>query len=163
MSELLRIRDEVLPAVYRGVLPSGLESPEATVMLLAIGLQESRFEHRKQIGGPAHSYWQFEKGGGVKGVMTHPVTTKRAKRVCEILGVHFTQQAVYTAMLIDDLLGCAFARLLLLSDPRPLPALGDVSGAWNYYTRNWRPGKPHIKTWPDMYEQARRAMEQPHA
>ena len=28
-------------------------------MLLAIGLQESRFVHRRQIGGPACGFWQF--------------------------------------------------------------------------------------------------------
>ena len=29
----------------------GMDSPKARMMLLAIGLQESRFEHRRQIGG----------------------------------------------------------------------------------------------------------------
>ena len=38
----------------------GMDSAKARVMLLAIGLQESRFEHRRQIGGPARGFWQFE-------------------------------------------------------------------------------------------------------
>src|SRR5690606_35531315 len=53
------------------LLPSRMDSDRATVMLLAIGLQESRFEHRRQIKGPARGFWQFERGGGVRGVMTH--------------------------------------------------------------------------------------------
>src|SRR3546814_10617520 len=36
-------------------------SVDAERMLLAIGLQESRFLHRAQIGGPARGYWQFER------------------------------------------------------------------------------------------------------
>ncbi len=35
-----------------------------------------------------------------------------------------------------------FARLLLWTDAKPLPAIGDEQGAWDYYLRNWRPGKP---------------------
>ena len=47
-----------------------------------------------------------------------------------------------------------FARLLLWTDPRPLPAIGDVKAAWQYYLRNWRPGKPHEKTWAPLYAEA---------
>ncbi|MCV6902125.1 MAG: hypothetical protein NTT76_05400, partial [Achromobacter xylosoxidans] len=54
------------------LLPAGMDTQAAHVMLLAIGLQESRFTHRQQIGGPARGFWQFEKGtrasrGGVWG------------------------------------------------------------------------------------------------
>ena len=48
----------------------------------------------------------------------------------------------------------AFARLLLWTDPAPLPALGAAVRAWAYYRRNWRPGKPHPETWPEMYQNA---------
>lgn len=48
------------------LLPAKMESPQAVVMLLTIGLQESLFEHRRQLGnGPARSFWQMERGGGV--------------------------------------------------------------------------------------------------
>ncbi|WVM93520.1 hypothetical protein ULG90_06320 [Halopseudomonas pachastrellae] len=59
-------------AAALSLLPDRMASPEAEVQMLAIGLQESRFEHRHQIGGPAHSWWQMELGGGVRGVLTHP-------------------------------------------------------------------------------------------
>jgi hypothetical protein len=47
------------------ILPT-YDSPKARMMLLVIGLQESRFEHRRQIGGPAVSFWQVEEGGGTR-------------------------------------------------------------------------------------------------
>ena len=48
------------------LLPPKFDTPEARVMMLAIGMQESRFLHRKQIGGPARGFFQFEEGGGVQ-------------------------------------------------------------------------------------------------
>ena len=44
--------------------------------------------------------------------------------------------------------------LLLWTDPRPLPRIGEVQAAWDYYIRNWRPGKPHPKSWAPLYAQA---------
>ena len=62
--------------------------------------------------------------------------------------------AVNEALASDDVLACAFARLLLFTDPRPLPALGNPQAAWDYYVRNWRPGKPHRDTWDALYAKA---------
>lgn len=154
MPDLRFVRDKIIAQTYREVLPGRFASTEATVMLLAIGLQESRFEHRQQIGGPARSFWQFEKSGGVHGVLQHEATRKHAQAVCALRGILPTGVAVYQRMLEDDLLGCAFARLLLFSDPAPLPAPGMRDAAWDYYLRNWRPGKPHRKTWDALYQQA---------
>ena len=56
-----------LPSAF-ALLPPAMDTPDARVLLLAIGLQESKFSHRLQIGGPARGYWQFEQGGGVRGV-----------------------------------------------------------------------------------------------
>ncbi|HEY0201134.1 MAG TPA: hypothetical protein VGC24_05530, partial [Burkholderiaceae bacterium] len=63
-----------------------------------------------------------------------------AQALCKVRGVAFTPQAVWDALDDDDLLAAGFARLLLYTDPAPLPAVGDVEGAWAYYLRNWRPG-----------------------
>ena len=52
-------------------------------MLLAIGLQESRLTHRRQIGGPARGLWQFERGGGVAGVLRHAASRDHALSVCD--------------------------------------------------------------------------------
>src|SRR5690606_12018619 len=62
------------------LLPEPDSSREARAMLLAIALQESRFMHRRQIGGPARGYWQFEVGG-VRGVMTHRHTSTLAREL----------------------------------------------------------------------------------
>lgn len=48
------------------LLPAKMTSPQAELMLLAIGLQESELKHRRQHGnGPARSLWQAEQGGGM--------------------------------------------------------------------------------------------------
>lgn len=133
------------------LLPGNMDSREARVMLAAIGLQESRLEHRRQIKGPARGFWQFESGGGVRGVLNHPSSKRHASAICEAQGVTASTQAVYAKLEHDDILAAAFARLLLYTDPRPLPRIGDVQGAWGYYIRNWRPGKPHRHTWDALY------------
>lgn len=55
-----------------------MDSAAARCQMLAIGLQESRLQHRRQNGGPARGFWQFEKGGGVKGILFHETAQERA-------------------------------------------------------------------------------------
>jgi hypothetical protein len=137
------------------LLPQNMDSPQARVMILAIGLQESRFEYRRQIGdGPAKGFWQFERGGGVKGCIQHPASAPHIRKLCAARGVEFAPQAVWNAIEADDVLAAGLARLLLWTDPKPLPALGDADGAWSLYLRTWRPGKPHLITWSWIYRQA---------
>lgn len=146
----------ILPAY--ALLPDQMDTVEATCMLLAIGLQESRFQHRQQIGGPARGFWQFERGGGVKGVIMHDTTREQAQAVCKARGVPATTDAIYAALDQDDVLAAAFARLLLWTDPKPLPALGETDQAWDLYARTWRPGKPHRQTWNALYNRAMEAV-----
>lgn len=158
--------DEVLTRIVGpalAMLPMGMDTPKARVMLLAIGLQESKFEHRAQVlngggKGPARGFWQFERGGGVKGVMNHHATTGHAHRLCAERDVAWDAVAIWAKLETDDLLACGFARLLLYSDPKPLPDMDDASGAWNLYERTWRPGKPHPLTWPGHHKTARQAV-----
>lgn len=143
------------------ILPPSMDSAEARIMLRAIALQESRMAHRAQIvdgggKGPARGLWQFERGGGVKGVLSHSASKRYAQSVCLARGIEADPRTVWQELETDDVLAAAMARLLLWTDPAPLPAIGDVSTSWETYTRTWRPGKPHFKTWPDLY---RRAME----
>lgn len=145
-----------------GLLPPDMDSPRARVMMLAIGLQESRFEHRRQIGGPARGFWQFEQGtqasrGGVWGVYLHEVSRPHMRTLCVSRGVLFDPYAVYVAIEQDDVLAAGMARLLLWTDPRPLPNVDDTDSSWALYLRTWRPGKPHPSTWPAFH---RRASEQ---
>jgi hypothetical protein len=131
-----------------------MDTPLAWVMLLVIGLQESRFEHRRQMRGPARGLFQFECGGGVQGVLRHPASKQHALSVCAVRGVAPTATAVYGQLEHDDLLAVAFARLLLWTDAARLPMIGDVKGAWDLYIRTWRPGKPHRHTWDALYARA---------
>lgn len=131
----------------------------ARVELLAISGQEASWSARVQGGdGPAHGLWQFERGGGVAGVLSNRSTGVMAAAACEAAGVGATANAAYAALMRDDHLAVAFARLLLWSDPAPLPAIGDVDGAWDYYERNWRPGKPGPDRWPGNYDAAMAAV-----
>ena len=147
-------------------LPPAMTSPEARVMLVAISLQEDPEQLRAQRvivagrarKGPARGLWQFEQGGGAKGVLTHPASRFWARKACEWRGVEARSAAVWRALETDDVLAAIFARLLLFTDPRPLPAVGDERGAWIYYLRNWRPGKPHPKKWPANHARAREAV-----
>ena len=141
MSEKLSdvVEKAIRPAL--AALPARMRSREAVVMLLAIGLQESEFKHRRQMAdGPARGLWQFEKMGGVAGVLQHRTTSALAVEICRARGVAAAAGAVHTALEHDDVLAAAFARLLLWTDPKPLPALNDVDGAWQLYLRTWRPG-----------------------
>ncbi|WP_454669550.1 hypothetical protein [Achromobacter kerstersii] len=148
-------------------LPAKMDTAAARVLLLVIGLQESRFIHRRQIvgnpprpTGPAKSFWQAEQGGGmVHGVRLHPATSAAAAHLYQARGVPARDAAIWDAIEHDDVLAAGLARLLLWSDPGRLPAVGDADAAWALYLRTWRPGKPHPETWPSLYAQAMAAVE----
>lgn len=152
MDLTILLQRTIVPALER--LPSRMDTPAARILLLAIGLQESRFLHRRQIGGPARGWWQFERGGGVRGVLTHPASRDHAYRICHARGVEPIAATVHAALEFDDELAAVFARLLMWTDAWRLPAAGDVPGGWDFYIRTWRPGKPHPETWPALYAQA---------
>lgn len=154
------LKTAIVPAL--ALLPAGMDTPQARIMLMAIGLQESRFEHRRQLVGnpakpvgPAKSFWQGEKGGGmVHGVRVHAKTRDMAARLYTVRGVAPNDQAIWDAIENDDVLAAGLARLLLWSDPNSLPSVENRLGAWNLYARVWRPGKPHPETWPECHAQA---------
>lgn len=59
METLKKITEECInPALE--ILPKKMDSKAARIMLLTIGLQESRLIHTHQIGGPAHGGLLFE-------------------------------------------------------------------------------------------------------
>lgn len=162
LSEVLQ--DAIEPAFL--LLPEKMRSDEARVMLLAIGLQESRLKYRYQKvsadpyrKGPARGLWQFERGGGVIGVMSHRFTKDHAEAICKARGVPLDSSLVHARLEYDDVLAAAFARLLLWSDPKPLPKLdADHETAWLCYLRNWRPGKPHRHSWDAFHDEARQVI-----
>ena len=133
------MRDAIRPAL--ALLPAAMDTPQARCMLLAIGLQESRFVHRRQIGGPARGFWQFEQGGGVRGVLAHPAARRWRARYARFAGCRrrrrpCTRAWNWTMCWRPRLRGCCW------TDPARLPRTGDADAAWALYLRTWRPGKP---------------------
>jgi hypothetical protein len=133
-------------------------TPAAHQMLMTIAGQESGWKHRRQLhNGPARGFWQFE-AGGVRGVMRHPVSAGPALALCGNLGVPFVADDIHEAIETNDALAVGFARLLLFTDRSPLPS--DAAAGWDYYLRNWRPGKPHTATWFVRWTMAQRALRE---
>lgn len=140
------IQTAINPAL--ALLPTKMDSAAGRIQLLATGQQESLFLHRRQLvgkpprpAGPAKSFWQGEQGGGmVHGVRVHATTRDLAAELYRARGVGANDAAIWNAIEFDDVLAAGLARLLLWSDPRPLPAAGDEEGAWALYLRTWRPG-----------------------
>lgn len=131
----------------------------AQTMLVAIALQESGLMHRVQVGGPAHGLYQFEKGGGVRGVLRHHTSANTARLLCQELLYTADEDIVYEAIIHNDVLATVFARLLLWTDPHTLPDNDDADSTWKLYERVWRPGKPHPQTWAANLVLARQAVE----
>ncbi|KMM77067.1 hypothetical protein ACP93_02575 [Xanthomonas sp. NCPPB 1128] len=152
----LALSQIIVPALVE--IGDGMDSPPARVQLLAMAMQESGLKTRHQIGGPARGLWQFETAG-VRGVLTHSSSQRRARALCERHGIAPTIAAVFDALERDDVLAAGFARLLLWTLPVALPALGDEQEAWNQYIEAWRPGKPHRDRWATVYPQALRAVQ----
>lgn len=148
----------IIPAAY-AVLPPAMRSTQASAMLLAIGLQETRLLHREQLGGGhALSLWQYEPGdlSAFAGVFRHAATATYArsvvKRLCysELLDVEQLRQISAH----NDVLACAVARLLLWTLPADLPGPSEAERAWQQYLDAWRPGAPRPETWAGLYQEA---------
>lgn len=156
---MIDLMDQQIIPTALSLLPHRMDRPGAHEMLLAIGLQESRFEHRRQVGGPARGFWQFERNG-VHGVLTHDAVRHHAEGVLDLMryrhqgNLDARLDQAHAAIEHNDILACVFARLLLWTVPGPLPGQSEPDVAWDQYTWAWRPGKPHRQTWDVFYEQA---------
>lgn len=122
------------------LLPAKMDSLDASILLYATSRQENPQRLAKQVGGPAVGDYQFEAGGGVKGVMTHASVCDITRSVCAQRKVAFDQSAIYQALKTDPILAAALARLLYYTDPKQMPYAGDELAHWQLYLRTWRPG-----------------------
>ena len=139
------------------LLPPNMSTTPARAMVIAICLQESQMENRKQLGGgPARGYAQFEQGGGVRGVLSHPASKPHIQAVLSALDYDPLSDPAkcYAAIEHNDILAAAFARLLLWTLPDPLPARGEMGEGWSQYIAAWRPGKPHRASWDKFFNDA---------
>ena len=135
-------------------LPPLMDTIEARAMLLAVALQESELQVRRQYrSGPARSYFQFELAG-IDSVFAHPKSGNKARTFCLALDIGATTQAVYQAIEFNDVLACGFARLLLWTLPSPLPKKGEAPIGWTQYLAAWNPGKPRPDDWEANFDYA---------
>ena len=149
MSAADYIRHAVFPAAFR-LLPAAMDSDEACVMLMAIGYHESRFEYRRQIGGPAVSPFMFELNG-IRGVLNHKATRGVIRPILDQMLYGHAAEDSYIALANNDILSTVYARLLLWTHPKALPRIGDEQAALDYYLNLWRPGKPRLDSWAAAY------------
>lgn len=166
MTPQLFIDCAIMPAY--SLLPARMASREATAMILAICMQESRFQFRKQVVryvqgepvfGPARGYGQFEMQGGILGVLRHEATRVYIRDVLTELNYDHEVLTSYQAIEHNDVVCAAYCRLYLWTHPDPLPEFGQDETSWNYYLSVWRPGKPHRETWNKYYDEAWRIVQ----
>lgn len=122
------------------LLPVTMRTAAAKVLLYATNRQENPKRLPQQVGGPAVGDYQFERGGGVKGVVEHRSVAEITRAVCRERKVQCDTGSIYEALKTDTILAAALARLLYYTDPKALPGVGDEAGAWALYLRTWRPG-----------------------
>ncbi len=145
------------PARHRRAADPGCRAADAADDRAAgIRARAPRPSHRERQPGPARGWWQFERAGGVAGVMRHPASAALARNLCQACHVPFSAPHIWRCLEGHDVLAAGFARLLLWTDPTPLPT--DHAGGWDYYLNNWRPGKPHPAKWPGYWRQAGEAL-----
>ena len=147
----------IIPALAELAAHGIPDTFEARRMLLAIALQESGLAHRRQVvggaeTGPASSFWQFEQGGGCKGVLTHYLTATTMKSVCADFNVDPTTQGLWEAMRFQVVVAAAAARMLIYTLPYKLPTT--AAEGWAQYVAAWRPGKPHPEKWQSVWDLA---------
>lgn len=141
----------VIPALQE--LPTKMFSLPAVTLLLASGGQESGYMTRLQLGdGPAHGLWQYEQNG-ISAVLKNPKSHGYLLGYLQSHGiVDVSAENVYQLVATDDIISCIVARLMYWDDPAPLPKFGEEEYAWQYYFRNWRPGKPNRSRWSFWYQ-----------
>lgn len=155
------LKTAILPALDELATRGIPASVQAARFQLAIALQESNLNHRRQVGtngeenGPASSFWQFEVGGGCKGVLRHAATSAHMFALCDAYGVKPEPTALWEAMRFHDIVAAITARLLIYTLPHKLPET-EAEG-WAQYLEAWRPGKPHPERWGQCWAEASQA------
>lgn len=157
------LKTAIIPALSELESAGIKDSFEARRFLLAIALQESGLKHRRQVvggteSGPAVSWFQFEKGGGCRGVLGHKLTSAHMRRICEAYNVEPTESGLWEAMRYQDIVSACAARLLVYTLPWALPT--NAQDGWKQYLEAWRPGKPHPETWSGHWETAGKAAKE---
>jgi hypothetical protein len=61
----------------------------------------------------------------------------------------------------NDILACAFARMLLWTSALALADVDEAAEAWTFYLSCWRPGKPHPGPWAGHYRDSWQRVSHP--
>lgn len=157
MSPLRLLNLAILPALSELSRCGIPDTVDARRFILAIALQESGLSHRRQVvggteSGPAASFWQFEAGGGCKGVLNHYLSAQPMRQLCVDFNVDPTPPGLWEAMRYHDILAAIAARLLVYTLPSQLPTT--AAEGWAQYSDAWRPGKPRPSDWPQAWNLA---------
>lgn len=148
--------EKIVEPTYACLLPGRFASREASVLLLAIGLQESGFQARQPgRDGAGRGYWRMEQRA-VHAVLGTESTRLTARAVCLLRALAPTDGDVYRGIGHDDMLAFALARLLLWTEGTKLPSVGDADGAFRAYQRCW-PGATS-DGWAEHYALAMRVV-----
>ena len=159
------LRTAIIPALSDLAALGIQDAPDARRFLMAIALQESALRYRRQVVGgkevgPASSYWQFERGGGCRGVLTHRRVGDKMVSICRDYCIEPTEAGLWEAMRYQDIVAAAAARLLIYTLPSALPTT--AAEGWRQYLDAWRPGKPHPATWPGHWATADKTVREYH-
>lgn len=163
MTPLRLLKTAIVPALAELAARGIPDTFDARRFVLAIALQESGLRHRRQVvaggaeNGPAASFWQGEKGGGMILTLSHDATEKHAHFLCEAYNVQPTAGGVWEAIRYQDIVAAGLSRLLVYTLPSKLPQT--TASGWNQYLAAWRPGKPHEHTWADNWNRATDAVD----
>jgi len=147
------------PALWQASDPIGIAiSQESRVLLVAIAGQEMSWTYRLQIGAPQYGrgFWSFESAG-IQAVATHTASAAKSLALADALAIPHVLDTAHEAIAWNDVFAVGMARLLLWTDPAPLPPVGDQQGGWSLYLRTWNPGTPRPADWPANYTAAVRA------
>lgn len=165
MTPLRLVATAINPACAELAARGVVDSVAARRFLLTIALQESRLLNRRQVGsdghedGPAASFWQFEKGGGCRGILRHKMSAPHIRAICADFNIEPTEQALWEGMRYQDIVAAAAARLLVFTLPGALPTT--AAEGWAQYLDAWRPGKPHPSTWAGHWATASKTVGAP--
>lgn len=100
----------------------GLASPAAINLVTGIGLAESGYRTRRQVGGPALGFWQMEPATE-QDCWTNFLDYRPllAALVCKLSGRR-EQEITPQLLLNNDLYAAAMCRVKLYRSPKPLPS-----------------------------------------
>jgi len=157
------LKTAILPALDELKLLGIPDTTAARRLMLAIALQESGLQNRRQVisgkgeVGPARGWWQFERGGGCHGVLTHRASKERMLWICDRYTIGTSSAALWEAIHYQDIVAAAAARLLVYTLPDALPTT--VADGWAQYIEAWRPGQPWPGHWSSSWYSADAAVK----